>query len=65
MSSSVRQVYKEALEGYLHLSDKSIKRLLKDVFIYQTEHILQEPLYRLICQMKTYFTSLFIDLSDK
>jgi hypothetical protein len=36
MSSSVRQVYKEALEGCLHLLDKSIKRLLKDVFICQT-----------------------------
>jgi hypothetical protein len=32
----VRQVYTEALEGCVHLSDKSIKRLLNDVFICQT-----------------------------
>ena len=36
MCLSVRQVYKEALEGCLHLSDKSIKRILKDVFICET-----------------------------
>ena len=36
MCLSVRQVYKEAREGCLHLSDKSIKRFLKGVFICQT-----------------------------
>jgi hypothetical protein len=36
MCLSVRQVYKEALEGCLHLSDKSMKRILKGVFICQT-----------------------------
>ena len=35
MCLSVRQIYKEDLEGCVHLSDKSIKRLLKGVFICQ------------------------------
>ena len=35
MSLSVRQVYKKDLEGCVYLSDKSIKRILKDVFICQ------------------------------
>ena len=35
MSSSVRQVYEKDLEGCVYLSDKSMKRILKDVFICQ------------------------------
>jgi hypothetical protein len=35
MCLSVGQVYKKALEGCVYLSDKSMKRLMKDVFICQ------------------------------
>jgi hypothetical protein len=36
MSLSVNQIYKEALEECVYLSDKSIKRAVKDMFICQT-----------------------------
>jgi hypothetical protein len=54
-------VYKEVVEGCVYLSDKSIKRLVKYVFICQIN--LSEALEG--CLYLTSFTGLFIDLSHR